>query len=472
MRLADQPAIRSATDSGAPIICVYVFDECSKGLRQPGGASRWWLHHSLAALKTGIEQAGARLHILQGPAGELIPALAKTTEAAAVYWTRRYDAAGIAIDTGIKKTLAENGVEAKSFKGQLLFEPWEIEKQTGGPYGVFTPFWKAARAMPEPAEPLARVTRIEDGAWPRNAPDTVPLDDLALLPTKPDWASGLRERWDPGEAGARHRLKDFLDGPLKDYAAERDRPDRESTSFLSPHLAFGEISPRTIWHAARHAAEEKKGLGSAPDKFLSEVGWREFSYHLLYYNPDLATKNYNRRYDAFAWEKPKNAAFAAWQHGKTGIPIVDAGMRELWQTGYMHNRVRMIAASFLIKNMLVDWREGEKWFWDTLCDADPANNAASWQWVAGSGADAAPYFRIFNPVLQGEKFDPKGEYVRRYVPELKDVPDKYIHKPWEAPDDVLREAGVKRGKTYPEPLVDLKDSRERALAVFKSLPEA
>ena len=469
LRLADQPAIRAAADSGAPVICVYVFDEESEGLRPLGGASRWWLHHSLASLKADIEQAGARLHILRGPAGELVPAIAKVTDAAGVYWTRRYDAPGIAIDKALKQELREQGIEAKSFNGQLLNEPWEIKTKTGGPYGVFTPYWKSVRARPEPDALQPRVTKIEDGVWPRSAPATIALEALDLLPTKPDWAGGLRTRWTPGEAGARARLTEFLDGPLQDYASDRDRPDREATSFLSPHLAFGEISPRQIWHATRHAADENEGLDKAADKFLSEVGWREFSYHLLFHNPDLARKNYNSRYDGFPWRDARPETVKAWQTGRTGVPIVDAGMRELWQTGYMHNRVRMIAASYLIKNLLIDWREGERWFWDTLCDADPANNAASWQWVAGSGADAAPYFRIFNPVLQGGKFDPHGDYVRRFVPELKDVPDKFIHAPWDAPREVLVKARVTLGGTYPEPLVDLKASRERALDAYKGI---
>ncbi len=450
-------------------MCIYVFDTLGAGLRAPGGASCWWLHHSLQALDADLRKAGGQLHVLRGAASEIIPAIARSADASAVYWTRRYDAAGIAIDTGIKKMLTGRGVDARSFNGQLLVEPWDVATKTGTPYGVFTPFWKSVRAGLQPDQSLARVTRITGAPWPKAAPKALALDDLALLPSKPDWAGGLRERWEPGEAGARTRLKDFLDGPLSHYALERDRPDRQSTSYLSPHLAFGEISPRTIWHATHYAAEARPGLSTAATKFLSEVGWREFSYHLLFNNPDLATRNYNTRFDSFPWKKTDPDALRAWQQGHTGIPIVDAGMRELWQTGYMHNRVRMIAASFLIKNLLIDWREGERWFWDTLCDADPANNAASWQWVAGSGADAAPYFRIFNPILQGEKFDPKGEYVRRYVPELAALPDKFIHKPWDAPGDLLDHLPDGPLQAYCAPLVDLKHSRERALAAFQAM---
>ena len=438
-------------------------------MRPRGGASRWWLHHSLAALTQSIEKAGVNLHILRGAAGELVPAIAKAANAGAVYWTRRYDAAGIAVDRQIKQRLREQNVEARSFNGQLLFEPWEIETKSATPYGVFTPFWKSALAKSGLERPLPRVTKIINSAWPRNAPDKISLEELELLPTKPDWAGGLRKRWTPGEAGARQRLKTFLDGPLANYTSDRDRPDRDATSFLSPHLAFGEISPRTIWHAVQHRIGEQSDIAAAGHKFLSEIGWREFSYHLLFFNPDLATNNYNGKFDNFAWREPNAATRNAWTQGRTGVPIVDAGMRELWQTGYMHNRVRMIVASFLVKNLLIDWREGERWFWDTLCDADPANNAAGWQWVAGSGADAAPYFRIFNPVLQGEKYDPNGEYVRAYVPEIAGLPDKLVHKPWDAPTDLLKTTRPQSGVSYPEPLVDLKVSRERALEAFRAL---
>ena len=415
-----------------------------------------------------IEKAGGRLHILRGPAVELIPAIAQAADASAVYWTRRYDASGIAIDRKLKLQLRVNGVEARSFNGQLLFEPWDIATKSGGPYSVYTPFWKAARAMAGPSEPLPRVTKLSNGLWPSRAPGTILLDQLGLLPTGPDWAAGLRELWEPGEAGARRRLASFLDGALKDYATARDRPDRQATSLLSPHLAFGEISPRSIWCAVRHGTAARPELHDAESKFLSELGWREFSYHLLFHNPDLATKNHNPRFDAFPWRTPNPGALQAWQTGRTGIPIVDAGMRELWRTGFMHNRVRMIAASFLTKNLLIDWRVGEQWFWDTLCDADSANNPAGWQWVAGCGADASPYFRIFNPVLQGGKFDPEGAYTRRYVHELEAMPAAYIHAPWRAPAAILSKAGVRLGATYPKPLVDLKQSRARALTAYKA----
>jgi len=469
LRLADNPAVEAAVASGAPPLFIYIFDGSGK-VRAPGGASRWWLHHSLAALAASLEKIGSRLDILQGDPGQLLCELAAAFDAKQVTWTRRYDAAGIAIDTQIKGRLTALGIGAESFNGQLLHEPWTVKTKTGGPFRVFTPFWRACLALPPPAEPSRAPRQLAAVPWSRQAPPRIALDSLSLLPTKPDWAGGLRDEWTPGEAGAKERLVDFLDHALPHYADERDLPHRPSTSRLSPHLAFGEISPRQIWHAAHHAAAKSAAAARNVDKFLSEIGWREFSYHLLFHNPDLPQTNFQTRFDDFPWRAAKRD-LRAWQQGKTGYPIVDAGLRELWQTGFMHNRVRMIAASFLIKHLMIDWREGERWFWDTLVDADPANNAANWQWVAGSGADAAPFFRIFNPILQGEKFDPDGAYVRRFVPELAECPADFIHKPWLAPKPALQKAGITLGKTYPSPIVDHAQARERALAAFKSLGE-
>lgn len=458
LRLSDNPALRAAVDSGRPVLCIYIFDEESSGLRAMGGASRWWLHHSLAALDEDLRKRGARLDIFAGAAQPVLEKLVKQTGAEALYWTRRYDKAGIAVDTAIKAALGEK-IEVTSFNGKLLVEPWEIKTKTGGPFRVFTPFWRAVLARPDPDAPLPAPRRIDGAHEPKGAID---LDQLELLPTKPDWAGGMREAWTPGEKAAAHRLSAFLDEGVRDYADKRDIPGVEGTSRLSPHLAFGEISPRQIWAAARHAAASNPRLQRGCDKFLAEVGWREFSYNLLFHNPDLATKNFDDRFDDFEWETPDEKTRGAWRSGRTGYPIVDAGMRELWATGYMHNRVRMIVASFLVKHLLIDWRIGEEWFWDTLCDADPANNAASWQWVAGCGADAAPYFRVFNPVLQGEKFDSGGAYVRRWCPELADVPDRFVHKPWEA---------AKPPRDYPAPIVDHAKGRARALAAFQRLKE-
>lgn len=455
--------------AGGPVIALYVHDEESPGLRALGGAARWWLHHSLAALAQSLEQAGATLTILKGPAATVVPAFANACGARLVTWSRRYGGPEREIDAAIKSALTADGIAAESFCDRLLCEPWTLKTQTGTPFRVFTPFFRALSALGDPPPPLPAPRKIA-GLPAAKIPTThqVRLDDLRLLPLIP-WDAGMFEAWTPGEAGAHARFEGFLAHGLKGYAEGRDRPDLDNVSRLSPHLRFGEISPRQIWH--RLAAQEGPATPKDRAKFLSEVGWREFAYHLLFHNPDLATRNFAPRFDSFPWaDAPK--ALAAWQKGRTGIPIVDAGMRELWHTGYMHNRVRMIVASFLVKHLLIDWRQGEAWFWDTLCDADVANNPASWQWVAGSGADAAPYFRVFNPVLQGLKFDPDGAYVRRWVPEIAQLPLPLLFKPWDAPAAVLQAAGVRLGLTYPHPIVELGVGRERALAAFAELPKA
>lgn len=464
LRLADNPALAEAATSGAPVLCVYVFDE-SASLRAPGGASRWWLHHSLAALAKDLKAAGADLWLMRGAASDLVPALARASGARTV-WNRRYDAGGIALDSAIKAQLKEDGLDVESFNASLLYEPWTLRTGAGQPFRVFTPFWKAAQASGPPPLPIPAPKKLIAAQWPANGPQRIALDDLRLLPTTPDWAGGLRETWTPGEQGARHRLAEFLDNGMSLYGAHRDRPDMESVSRLAPHLRFGEISARTAYHASIAAAQAGKASDRDAAKFASELGWRDFSYHLLFHNPDLARKNFQPKFDAFQWSDPDPKLLDAWKRGLTGYPIVDAGMRELWRTGFMHNRVRMIVASFLVKDMLVDWRIGEDWFFDTLCDADPASNAASWQWVAGTGADAAPYFRVFNPVLQGEKFDPDGLYVKRFVPELADMPTAYVHKPWAAPPAILAHAKVKLGATYPRPILDHAEARDRALAAY------
>ena len=474
LRLADNPALQAAVESGGPVFCFYVHDAKPKTARPLGGAARWWLHHSLTALAKDLKARGADLHVFTGPEAETVERIAKALEAGAIHWNRRYDGPGIETDKTLKAAFRERGVSAESHKGHVLYEPWDVTGKSGGPMKVFTPFWRAARETGEPRGPLAAPKRIPGADWPEGAEIApVSIDALALLPTRPDWSGGLHEEWTPGEEGAAARLTQFLEGGFDGYAEDRNRPDMASTSMLSPHLRFGEISPRQIWHAAVAAVESSRtsALRRDLDKFLSEVGWREFAYHLLFHNPDLATKNYQQRFDAFPWA-PDDALLKAWQRGRTGYPIVDAGMRQLWTTGWMHNRVRMIVASFLIKHLLIDWRMGEKWFWDTLVDADPANNAASWQWVAGSGADAAPYFRIFNPILQGEKFDPKGEYVRRWVPELASLRTELIHKPWTAQAGVLAGAGIRLGQTYPRPVVDHDKARQRALEAFGQLKSA
>lgn len=470
LRLADNPALAGAVATGRPVLCVFVHDAEPKAGRPLGGAALWWLHHALAALSKELETRGGRLDLLAGPEAETILAVAQSANAAAIFWNRRYHKPGIDTDTIVKAELKARGVEASSHNAHLLYEPWTVKTKTGDPVKVFTPFWRAARALGDPATPIPAPRHVPAADWHANTPARAALADLNLLPTKPDWAGGFREAWVPGEVGAARRLQDFLDEGFDGYAEDRNRPDLPSTSRLSPYLRFGEISPRQIWHAASLAVSDEKTKGSQKglDKFLSEIGWREFAYHLLFHNPDLARTNFQPRFDGFPWER-NEAALVAWQRGRTGYPIVDAGMRELWTTGWMHNRVRMIVASFLIKHLLIDWRIGEDWFWDTLVDADPANNAASWQWVAGSGADAAPYFRVFNPVLQGEKFDPDGDYVRRWVPELRGLRADVIHKPWTASAGLLAGANVKLGHTYPRPIVDHDAARQRALDAFQAI---
>jgi deoxyribodipyrimidine photo-lyase len=466
LRLSDHPALHAAASTGAPVICLYVFDEISDGLRPLGGAARWWLAQSLRALQASLGAIGSPLLLRRGPAAEIIGGLARQS-GAAVFWNEIVQTPHRMVADQVAASLQEIGVAAQRFPGDLLAEPASIRNQEGRGLRVFTPFWRRLLALGDPAKPLPAPEALSPVA--DLAGDT--LESWHLEPMHPDWAAGLRATWQPGERSARARLKAFLERDVAGYATDRDRPDHNATSGLSPHLRFGEISPRQVWHAARFAAAERPALSGGIDKFLSELGWREFCRHLLFDVPDLATRNLRPSFDGFGW-KHDAAALVAWQRGRTGYPIVDAGMRELWHTGVMHNRVRMVAASFLVKHLLIDWREGEKWFWDTLVDADAGSNPANWQWVAGCGADAAPYFRVFNPVLQGEKFDPDGAYVRRWVPELAALPTGLIHQPWSAPPLELGGAGVVLGETYPRPIVDHKAGRERALAAYAKLRSA
>ena len=459
LRLADNPALAVAAGSSAPILPLYILDDENAGDYAMGAASRWWLHQSLTALNHSLEDG---LVLMQGDAAKVLPALACDIGAAQIYWNRCYEPWRIERDSAIKQQLRSDGVSVRSFNGSLLFEPTDVLKPDRTPYKVFTPFYRKGclEAASPPHEPQPRPDKLDIFRGVAGAA----LADLKLEP-KIAWFEEMAALWTPGEAGAQDRLRLFLANGINNYREGRDRPDLENVSRLSPHLHFGEISPNQVWHAAA-----ERGSKDPKDQahFHSELGWREFSYNLLYHFPAVPHENLQRKFNRFPWREDSQA-LALWQQGQTGLPIVDAGMRELWRTGYMHNRVRMIVGSFLVKNLQINWRFGAAWFWDTLLDADLANNSASWQWIAGCGADAAPYFRIFNPVLQGKKFDPDGTYVRKFVPELAAMPDKYLHNPWEAPADVLDEAGIEIGKDYPRPMVDLKKSRERALAAFSSL---
>lgn len=441
---------------------VYILDEDSPGIRPLGGAAKWWLHHSLAALSADLESKGSRLLLRRGAASAELRGLAEETDAGSILWNRRYGLAERTVDAGIKEWAAGQGITATSFQANLLFEPWTVRTGTGGPYKVFTPFWRSCLAGAEPRMPADAPQRLPQPAHDASGslPVSDSLDSWGLLPRRPDWSTGLAETWTPGERGAGLRLEDFLDGPVEEYGTGRDLPGVEGTSRLSPHLRFGEISPFRVWQALRQ--RYPRNAPADVGIFRSELGWREFCWHLLYENPGLATDNYRREFDRFAWQTPSDAELTAWHQGRTGYPLVDAGMRQLWQTGWMHNRVRMAAASFLVKNLLADWRLGEAWFWDTLVDADAASNPANWQWVAGSGADASPYFRIFNPVTQSKKFDSRGRYLRRFIPELADLDDKAVHEPWK--DSTAADA-------YPAPLVGLQESRARALDAYQQLKE-
>lgn len=462
LRVSDNPALLEAAKAG-PVLPVFILEDPDQtGETHPlGGASRWWLHGSLAALKDKLPG----LVFLRGSARHLIPELAHKSGAKAVYWNRCYEPHAVERDTDIKAALREEGIDARSFKASLLFEPWELETKTGGPYKVYSPFWKAARQLDieAPLKAPAKIdfTDIDEGE---------DLGALNLLPKKPNWAEGWEDLWQPGEKAAWQRLADFLESGLKGYGSLRNRPDLPNVSRLSPALHFGDISPRQVWAEVQQFISRKEALASDGMKFLSELAWREFSYHLLYHFPKLPQENWKSTFDAYPWRDAPDD-LRRWQRGETGYPIVDAGMRELWQTGYMHNRVRMVAASFLVKHLRLHWSHGEAWFRDTLLDADLANNSASWQWVAGSGADAAPYFRIFNPMTQGEKFDPDGHYIRQWVPELRDLPTRDLFAPFETDEETLERAGIRLGDTYPKPIVDHAGARQAALDGYEAVKQ-
>ena len=462
LRLDDQPALRAALEAGQVPVCVYIHAPDEEEPWRPGAASDAWRHRSLAALDADLRARGSRLRIFSGPSLDLLGSIAAACDAEAVYWTRRYEPAIERRDAQIKRSLREQGLRVESFNGALLFEPWTLATKQGGPYRVFTPFWRAALAdwrAPAPWTAPASLPDLDGD------PDGIPLPALRLAPRR-GWDAPFWEHWTPGEAGAREALEVFCDGALHGYREQRERPDRVGTSRLSPHLHFGEIAPWRV--VAALEARRRAGTGADVDAFIRQLGWREFAWHLLHHFPATPGRNFNPRFDAFAWARPEQRLLDAWRHGRTGVPIVDAGMRELWQTGWMHNRVRMVVGSWLCKHMRQHWREGARWFHETLVDADLANNTLGWQWVAGTGADAAPYFRVFNPVTQAQKFDPDGRYIARWLPELAPLPPPLRHAPWQ---DAARVRGVAPG--YPsQPVVDLARGREAALAAYRAMGAA
>jgi len=470
LRLTDNPALRAALKECDRVWPLYIHAPDEETPWPPGEASRWWLHHSLASLDMALRQRSSRLLILREPSLEALQRFVRDEKITHLYWNRLYDPALLARDEAIRQRLQTMGLHCRSFNAALLFEPWEVAKRNGGPFRVFTPFWRTC------------LGRLRDIAPPLPAPRRLPplpgreqnlcIDALGLLP-RPPWDAGLRRCWKPGETGALTRLRHFLGDGLDGYAVTRDLPGVTGTSRLSPHLHFGELGPRQILHAllARGRDGPTPPPDSGPGRFLAELGWREFAHHLIFHYPETQQESLDARFSNFPWVDAgrQTDALRAWQRGKTGIPIVDAGMRELWQSGWMHNRVRMIVASLLTKNLGIHWLEGARWFWDTLVDADLADNTLGWQWTAGCGADAAPFFRIFNPLRQGERFDPEGSYVRRWVPELAGLPAPQIHAPWEAKEELLSRAGIRLGIDYPLPMLDLKRSRERALEWWRRI---
>ncbi len=456
LRLSDNPALHEASKHGK-VLPIYILDELNSGEFSMGGASRFWLHNSLKDLNQNLNNT---LSLYHGDPLETLLEIIDRLEINIVFWNRCYEPWRIKRDSQIKSQLESRGILVNTFNGSLLWEPWTIKKDDGTPYKVFTPFYrKGCLQSDEPRKPLPKV---DISNFIDDSEKSLKLDELSLLPSI-RWDIAMQPFWNIGENGGYKRLSEFFDNGIDKYKDGRDFPAKPFVSRISPHIHFGELSPNQVWYLAR-----LKGSNNNIDHFLSELAWREFFYSQLYFNPNLPRKNLQSKFDQFPWEKNSDY-LQAWQKGQTGVPMVDAGMRELWLTGSMHNRVRMIVGSFLVKNLLLSWYHGERWFWDCLVDADLANNSASWQWIAGCGADAAPYFRIFNPVTQGEKFDPDGEYIRQYIPELKELPNKHLYSPWEAPKEVLDKANVVIGKNYPKPIVDLKASKEKALNAFKSL---
>ncbi len=462
LRVVDNPALSAAADRG-PVLPVYIYSPEEDGAWAPGGASRAWLHRSLNRLADDLNDLGAELHFYCGDSSEILDRLVGETGADAVYYNRRYEPQGADVDKRVGDALSARGVTVRSFKSALLFEPHEIENRAGLPFRVFTPFYRHCLARLGPAEPGPPPRSLEPTT--KLPPAGVKLKALGLAPEHP-WADGVLSWWSPGEKGAAEELEVFLESAVDRYPEDRDVPGVRGVSRLSPHLHHGELSPRSVLAAVREVERDGGAAARAgTEAFLRQIVWREFAAHLLFHFPALAEQPFDKRFENFPWRSDPEG-FTAWTRGLTGYPLVDAGMRELWATGWMHNRVRMVVASFLTKHLLVHWHSGARWFWDTLVDADLANNTMGWQWTAGCGVDPSPYFRIFNPVAQGERFDPDGRYVRRWVPELAALPDRVLHRPFEAGERALAQAGVRLGENYPQPLVEHKAARERALMAY------
>ncbi len=463
LRLADNPAIAAAAATGRPVVPLYIHDNAGPP-RAIGAASAWWLDKSLRSLGAALHEAGADLVLRRGDSLETLLDLVAECSATSVFWSRLYDRKSIDRDQSVAAALAKVGVETQSYNAGLLNEPESVLTGAGAPFRVYTPYFRAASRSAGGVAPELAPSRIEGGA---SAPRSDDLDSWGFQPTKPDWSGGFSD-WTPGEAGARGRLDVFLGGAVKAYSYGRNMMGERGVSQLSPHLHFGEIGPRQVWAAVRSAADHGDIPHGEAETYQKELIWREFNYSLLFHNPQITDRPFNAAFANFKWLDDA-VGFRAWTRGLTGFPVVDAGMRQLWSMGWMHNRARMIVASFLVKDLLVDWRKGEAWFWDTLVDADLANNVGNWQWVAGSGADAAPFFRIFNPILQGAKFDPNGDYVRRWVPELAKLSAADIHQPWVADTSTLASADVELGVTYPKPILDHSAARNRALTAYRGL---
>lgn len=465
LRLEDNQALNWAASQGA-VIPLYINDQQLLDDMYIGEAQKWWLHHSLLVLQKAYHQHKIELILRSGEPKKLLEALLQETQSVVITWNRCYDPQSIARDMQLKEYFTAKGVQVKTFNSSLLTEPSKILNKTSGFYKVFTPYWKNCLQVIAVADllPVPHLTGFTKKIESEN------LDDWKFLPTHPNWANGFNEYWQPGAQGAQDKMDLFMKNALNGYHEKRDIPGYAGTSQISPHLKFGEVGPRQIWHAV-HKIAEKSSHNQDIDRYLAELGWREFSYYLLFHFPQLMHKPFNASFSGFPWVTNEKY-LEAWQKGMTGYPMVDAGMRQLWHTGWMHNRVRMIVGSFLTKHLLISWKKGAEWFLYTLVDADIANNCASWQWVSGSGADAAPYFRIFNPIMQGEKFDPQGQYIRKWIPEIANLPDKYIHSPWEASKELLEKSGIILGRTYPKPIVDHSKARTMALEAYAAIKSA